>query len=168
MKILRFLLLPLVLPLSLLAQSPQTQGPQWQENFRRWQELSPERREELKHRFEQLKSMSADQRRRFLEMAQRFRSLAPLERDKLRKRFELYRSLPPEHQEIIRKFVKRWVVMPPLQRQVMRNRIERLRAMSYEERERVLREHTPAWKRLNEVQRQSLRRFLFEKKGGRW
>ena len=150
------LLLILLFPVMIHAQT----GEKWEENYRRWQKLPPERKEELRLRFQQLKSMSPEQRQAFFARLAWFQNLPQERKEEMREKFQFFRGLPPEQQQSIRKFVGRWQQAPVLEREMMKRRIQRLRGMPPEQREQTLRD-SRIWMRLNDQQRQGLRQFLF-------
>ena len=83
------------------AQSEQVSD-RWKENYKRWQTLSPERKAELKRRFESLRKMDDTQRKKFEDRAGKFRKLTFQQKQRLKEKLELYRSLSENQRSAFR------------------------------------------------------------------
>lgn len=90
------------------------------ERQRALEKLPPERREEMRRRWEQFE---ANERR-----------LNPDQRDRLHQAFSQFRNLPPERQQMARKAFRQLMNQPEDRRVAMRNELESLRAIPAEER----------------------------------
>jgi hypothetical protein len=135
-------------------------NPRYKENLERWNKLTPEQKQEMRKRYEKLRSMNDDERRQFQERAERFNNLTPEQKEILRKKMEIYRNLPEGQKSSIERFIKRFQNMPPFRKQMLQRRIQKLRSMSPERRERIL-EQKRFWNEMTEEQREGLRKFLF-------
>ncbi len=77
----------------------------------RWQKMSPEQRDQLRHRFNN------------------FKQLPPERQERIRNRLKQFQKLPPEDQERLRHRWQRWQKMPPHEKQRMRKRFERFQQL---------------------------------------
>ncbi len=160
MKLMAVLFLFVSISITVDAQTVSDQP--FKENLKRWQQFSPEKKQKLKQKFEELQSMSPAERQNFLENAKRFQDLPYDQKEKIRKRFELLQSLTPEQRQTIRKFVQRYRSMPHLRKEAFHHKLRRLRMMTPEQREYHL-ERSPFWPRLNDSQKDAIRKFLRSK-----
>ncbi|MCI0413234.1 DUF3106 domain-containing protein [bacterium] len=138
----------------------------WQSNFKKWQKLPQERKDQLKRSFSELQKMTPEQRKEFFQMAKRFHNLPAERKENLRKKFEFLQSLSREQREAIRKFVRFYHRLPFRKKRMFNQRLLRMRNLPPEQRELEL-QKSPIWPRLNEAQRDALREFLFHRRDRR-
>jgi hypothetical protein len=131
----------------------------WQQNFRKWQQLPPERKNQLKEKFSELQKMTPEQRKEFFNKAQRFGNLPAEKKKNLRQKLELLQSLTPEQRKTIWKFLRFYKQLPFHKKRMFNQRLVRLRALPPEQRELEL-QRSPIWPELNEAQRDAMRKFL--------
>lgn len=131
----------------------------WQENYRKWQQLPQERKNQLKEKFDQLQKMTPEQRKEFFQNAKRFGNLPAEKKENLRKKFEFLQSLSPEQRQTIWKFVRFYKQLPVHKKRLFHRRLLRLRTLPPEQQELAL-QRSPIWPKLNEAQRDAMRKFL--------
>lgn len=102
-----------------------------------WGRQSPERREQLRERYERYNEMPAEKQRKLRERMGRWQQLSPEHRGAVRERWQKFRKLPPERQQRIRKNMDRWRDLDPQQREKLRKRYRRYDEMSPEQKKRV-------------------------------
>ena len=70
-----------------------------EERKKRWEALSPEKKQELRDRYERIRKMPASLQKIYLESYQRYTSLSSAEKAKILKRWEKFKVLPPGKRE---------------------------------------------------------------------
>jgi len=138
----------------------QTQDQKWQENYKKWQQLPEAKKQELRRKFAELRSMTPEERKEFENNAQNFRNLPEKQKEKLQKRLQFIESLSEEQRMAFRKVIRLFHTLPLQRKSMLRRRVIMLRAMPPERRERFL-SHSPVWNRMTEEQRETMRKFLF-------
>jgi len=102
-----------------------------------WERQTPERREQLRRRFQRFQNLPRGQRDQLGERMERWKQLSPERRRRIRQRWERFRSLPSERQQRIRKNMRRWQQLDADQRGELRRRFERYEKLSPEQKKRA-------------------------------
>jgi len=77
------------------------------ENLREWQSLSPEEKEQMRRRMQQLNRMEPEDRRHFQRLFEQWQQLSPQERRQIESALEQWDRLSPEEREAIRRRFRR-------------------------------------------------------------
>ncbi len=102
-----------------------------------WERQTPERREQLRSRYERYQNLPRGQREQLGLRMERWKQLSPERRGRIRRRWERFRSLPPERQQRIRKNMRRWQELDAGKRGELRRRFERYEKLSPEQKKRA-------------------------------
>jgi len=96
-----------------------------EENWDRYQSLSPEERARLRERYRQWESLPPEKQQDLRRRMDRFKELPPDERELLRKRHEQWQELPPQERQSIRDQLKRWNQLSPEEQERLRQQFRR-------------------------------------------
>jgi Protein of unknown function (DUF3106) len=155
------LLLFFSLVASLLFAQEVIRDERWRENYRRWQTLPEERKQQLRDRFAELRTMTPDERKQFAKNAEIFRQLPAQDKERLHKRLEFLRNLSENQRASFRKLARFYRTLPMQRKSILKRRFLLLRAMPPLRRELLLR-RLHFWSRMTDPQRERLRNFLFD------
>jgi Protein of unknown function (DUF3106) len=110
-----------------------------QQSLERWQDMTPQEKQDLRDRFQRWKSLPPQEKADLQKRIDNWRRLSPDEKATVRKNYERWQHLSPEQRERLRQRWQDWRQLPPEQRQELKERFERFRDLPPEER-RALRE----------------------------
>ncbi len=102
-----------------------------------WERQTPERREQLRRRYQRYQDMPRGERERLDKRMERWKQLSPERRSQIRRRWERFRSLPPERQQRIRENMRRWEQLDGDRRGELRRRFERYEKLSPDQKQRA-------------------------------
>ena len=133
----------LILPLALGGEADAHRA-RYEANLRKWQELSPERKAELRRAHEQWSKLTPEERQLVQQTADRLKKLSPEQREQLREGCRRWRQMPPEKREAMKqrfhKFGDRIRRMPHEHRSELRSWAHDLRDLPPEQRQEHKRE----------------------------
>ena len=75
----------------------------FQRNYREWQSLTPQEKETLRRRMQQLNRMPPQNRRHLQDLNDRWQQLSPAERGQLQRALDNWNNLSPSEKEAIRR-----------------------------------------------------------------
>ncbi|APG24744.1 hypothetical protein A7E75_06655 [Syntrophotalea acetylenica] len=87
---------------------------------RRWEDLTPEQRRQLKGRYRQYKEMAPDEQQRLRQRYDQYQDLPPAERERLKQRMERWQRLPEDKRQEIKQRYQRYRQLPPEKQQELR------------------------------------------------
>jgi len=104
---------------------PGGQGPPAQQNWDRYQSLTPEQKARLGERYRQWESLPPEKQQDLRQRMDRFKELPPDDRELLRKRHEQWQELPPQDRQSIRDQLRRWNQLSPEEQERLRQQFRR-------------------------------------------
>ena len=96
-----------------------------EENWDRYQSLSPQEKARLGERYRQWESLPPEKQQDLRRRMDRFKELPPDERELLRKRHEQWQELPPQDRQSIRDQLRRWNQLSPEEQERLRQQFRR-------------------------------------------
>lgn len=137
-------------------QRPGGASRQPDEHLRKWQNLPPEKRQELIERYRRFRELPEEERARIRERLSQWKNLSPEEKKRLFERKEGHGKMSPERRQRIGRRWGTWQSMTPEERASVRRALAVLKALPPEELQRL--KSLPP-----DARRQALERILSEK-----
>jgi hypothetical protein len=101
------------------------QRSQAEQNWDRYESLSPEERARLRERYRQWESLPPEKQQDLRRRMDRFKGLPPDDRELLKKRHEQWQELPPQDRQSIREQLRRWNQLSPEEQERLRQQFRR-------------------------------------------
>ena len=105
--------------------SRREQKPAPQENRNRYENISPEEKEQFRQKYRQWESLPPERREDLRRRMERWKELPQEDQELLRKRYEQWQQLPPQERQRIREKLDRWNDLPPEEQEGVRKRFRR-------------------------------------------
>jgi hypothetical protein len=96
-----------------------------EQNWDRYESLSPEERARLGERYQQWESLPPEKQQDLRRRMDRFKELPPGDRELLRKRHDQWQELPPQDRQRIRDQLRRWNQLSPEEQDRLRRQFQR-------------------------------------------
>jgi hypothetical protein len=75
----------------------------FEKKYQEWQSLTPQQRDTMRHRMNQLNQMPPQDRQHFQRLFNKWQKLTPSERQQIERELDNWDSLPPQERESIRR-----------------------------------------------------------------
>ena len=78
----------------------------FEKKYQEWQSLTPQQRDTMRHRMDQLNQMPPQDRQHFQRLFNKWQKLSPRERQQIQRELDNWDNLPPQERESIRQRFK--------------------------------------------------------------
>ena len=96
-----------------------------QQNWKRYQGLSPDDKAGLREKERRWQSLPPEERQEMRRRMERYRELPPQDQERYQKRYQQWHSLPPEDRNQIRDRLRNWDSLSPQEQQEIRQRFQK-------------------------------------------
>ncbi len=89
---------------------------------KKWENLPPEQREQLKRRYDEWQALPPGEKERLRERMDQLKAMPPEARELYQRRFRQWQRLSPDEQNQLQRKLEQWDILPPEEKNSIRRR----------------------------------------------